>query len=135
MVDQTFFKISGNVCKNVFHKNDPNGRWAMTNFLVGVYVGKDKQTNKSLYDNFPVTVWADVPVEQGDRVTVTGILRMTKPKGGEKPIPQLVADDKSGVAFSTKTSTMSATESAPSDDDGFFDNAQSEIGSTDGIPF
>lgn len=136
MTDPSFFKINGSVCKNIFHKDDPNGKWHMTNFLVGIYVGKDKQTGKAIYDNIPVVVWADVPVEPGDKVTVTGNIRMSKAKNGEKPYPQLIADDMSGVAFKQKMTPMKRTETVPSNNDEFFSNAQTQMdASADGIPF
>lgn len=97
MKESTFFAMRGYVGKGIYRK-EGNG-WTLTNFLLGVLVGKDEKTGRGIYDNIPVVCWWDVPVAEGDEVFVSGTIKMKKKSDGKKFEIQLVAEGSTGVTF------------------------------------
>lgn len=134
MVADNEFTLRGFVGKNVYVKKDPNGKWMMTDFLLGVWVGKDKQTGRNQYDNIPIKYWGTEKLESGEEIVVRGTIRMVKSQKTGKFEPQLSADAK-GITFPKKITQMAQTYEEPQPDEGFFDDANEAMGTSDGIPF
>lgn len=130
------FTLKGFVGKNVYVKRDPNGKWMMTDFLLGVWKGKNKQNGKNEYYNIPIKYWGKQTVESGEEIVVRGSIIMVQNRQTKKYEPQLSVDEK-GISFSNKTTQMVQSQEyeAPEGDDSFFDQANEVMDNTSGIPF
>ena len=111
MKADTSFVIRGKVGKGLRRKNGEG--WTMTNFLVGVYRGKDEAGARAMYDNIPVTAWYDCPVQEGDEVVCTGTIRMAKKQNSRYFDIQLIADDRNGVSIVPRGTSIGREQEVP----------------------